>query len=1156
MDISSAPGMSLLTHVYKHIPEGIAIFSPQGECLQVNPAFCRLLDYEEEELKRCLNIQQLADSWLYQQQKDTIERRLMRRDQETIWLSLQASRYPDAPDQPLEYLVLYASEIADREEEDLYTMVARNASNVISVSLPDGTINYVSPSIKKMLGYEPYEVMNSKRMEYYHEQDAKDMLQPGLMYNDSKTFIRRAKHKDGHYLWIEVFTQTMHNANGEVERILSIAQDVTKRKAQEDIVSRAHKLAQIGAWDWDMVNNRIHFSKDIRRIFGNVMKPVELDTDSYMSTIHPDDAERVMKCILDALHEGTNGEALYRIVLPGNVQKVVQAYWEVIIDKASGAPLQIIGIVQDVTASHQMSEQLRQSEHNYRLITENSLDMISRHHDDQAFTFRYVSPASMIILGYEPEELIGSSCYELLHPEDIDKARRFLEEIKGKGSQHDTIIFRYRHKKGHYVWFETLSRYAYNEQEGSYGYTSISRDITERKYLEMVLRDSEYRYRSLFENNPSGVCAMDLKGHFLSVNSSLEEITGFSRHELIGRRIFNFFSAEDLGKIRHHARMAARGVPQTYEISVPRKDGSFFPADVINVPIMADTEVIGLYGIITETTRLKEYISQIEKLGNERALILDSVSEGIFSVDAEGDGIFINRAGAEMLGLVMQQPDGQGLYSSHGWNQALYDVDILNEQSPIIQAIRQGTPHQVEETIFWKNDGSSFLAAYRVTPVYEQGEYRGTVIVFRDITDEKEILRAKESAEKADRAKSEFLSVMSHELRTPMNGIMGMTGLLADTELDEQQRSYLEIVMNSSETLLQLLNEILDFSKAEAGMLTLESEPFETTRVLDSVAELFRVRASEKGTELTVEVASEVPDVLVGDAGRIRQILINLVGNAVKFTEEGQINVSVRALERSEGQTDHPGEIWLEFAVQDSGIGIALHQQHLLFQPFSQLHPVWNRKYGGTGLGLSICKKLVELMEGSIGVISDENQGALFRFVLKLGTVTADQMDDSTNQVPDILLSESRLLTAAGSDTTEHIPELRILIAEDHPSNQRVLLSMLHREGYTAELVMNGEEAVQACLDKTYDLIFMDVQMPGMNGLEASQIIRGHFSNEQTPIIIGVTAFARQEDRERCLNAGMHNFVSKPVMNSELQRVLQESADMLRLRRPVIDPQL
>ncbi|WP_458119918.1 PAS domain S-box protein [Paenibacillus sp. Z6-24] len=1156
MDISSAPGMSLLAHIYKHTPQGIAVFSPQGECLQVNPAFCRLLDYEEDELKQFLNIQKLADSWLYQQQNDTLERRLMRRDQNTIWLSLQASRYPDVPEQDMEYLVLYASEIADREEEDLYTMVARNSSSIISVSLPDGTINYVSPSIKKVLGYEPYEVMNSKRMEYYHEQDAQDMLKPGHMYNDSKTFIRRARHKEGHYLWIEVFTQTMHNASGEVERILSIAQDVTKRKAQEDIISRAHKLAQIGAWDWDMVNNRIHFSRDIRRIFGNVMKPVELNTDSYMSTIHPDDAERVMKCILDAVRDGTNGEALYRIVLPGDIQKVVQAYWEVITDKVSGQPLQIIGIVQDVTAGHQMSEQLRQSEHNYRLITENSLDMISRHYDDQEFTFRYVSPASMIILGYEPEELIGRSCYEFLHPEDVDKAHQFLEEIKGKGSQHDTIIFRYRHKKGHYIWFETVSRYAYNEQEGSYGYTSVSRDITERKYLEMVLRDSEYRYRSLFENNPSGVCAMDLKGHFLSVNSSLEEITGFSRHELIGRRIFSFFSAGDLEKITHHARMAARGVPQTYEISVPRKDGSFFPADVINVPIMADTEVIGLYGIITETTRLKQYISQIEKLGNERALILDSVSEGIFSVDAEGRGIFINRAGAEMLGLTIPQQEGQGLYNADGWNQALYDVDILNEQSAIIQAIKQGTPHQAQETIFWKNDGSSFLATYRVTPVYEQGEYRGTVIVFRDITDEKEILRAKESAEKADRAKSEFLSVMSHELRTPMNGIMGMTGLLADTELDEQQRSYLEIVMNSSETLLQLLNEILDFSKAEAGMLTLEPAPFETTRVLDSVAELFLIRASEKGNELTVEIGPQVPEMLVGDSGRIRQILINLVGNAVKFTEQGQIKVSVRALERSEGQSDHPEEIWLEFAVQDTGIGIALHQQHLLFQPFSQLHPVWNRKYGGTGLGLSICKKLVELMEGSIGVFSDENQGAMFRFVLKLGIVPSHQQDEADKQQPvSIHAGGHTVRTAAVSITTE-MPELRILIAEDHPSNQRVMLSMLQREGYTADLVMNGEEAVQACLAKTYDLIFMDVQMPGMNGLEASEMIRGHFTDEQTPLIIGVTAFARHEDRERCLAAGMHNFISKPIIGSELQRVLQESIAMLRLRRPIRDPQL
>ncbi|WP_411345342.1 PAS domain S-box protein [Paenibacillus sp. WLX1005] len=1146
MDTGCAPDMSLLIHIYRHIPTGIAVFSPQGDCLYVNPALCALLDEEEGRLRTRLNEQQLAPIWLNNRQEEVVERRMLRGDRQPIWLSLHASFYPEQSDVPLQYMILYAEEITEQPEpisQNLYSLVTQHGAGIVAISSPDGEVLYASSSIRNVLGYEPEEVVGTSYTLYCHlDEQAPEQER---LQQVERTFIRRIRHKDGHDVWLEGFVQRLDEEKGKQSRILCILQDVTLRKTQEDIVSRAHRMARIGAWDWDMTAGKIHFSEDVLRIFGHVMKPVEYTADAYLSTIHPDDLEYVSECLNRALALGESGANTYRIVLPDDVQKTVQTRWEVITDKQTGKPLQIIGIAQDVTEQYMMSEQLRISEHNYRMITDHSLDLISRHLDDEACTFLYASPASLTLLGYQPEEMVGEACFDHVHPDDINKLRAYVEHIRTLDSHHsDTLVFRYRHKNGNYVWFETLSRYMYNEQEKRYTYTAVSRDITERKYLEMVLRDSEHRYRSLFENNPSGVCAVDLDGHFLSVNSSLEELTGYSRHELIGMRVFSFFSKSDTRKIRYHADLARQGVPQMYEVSILRKDGSLFSADVVNVPIMSETKVIGLYGIVTETTELKRYIHMIEKLGNERALILDSVSEGIFSVDADGKGIFINRTGAEMLGLNMYQLDEQDQAGQPEWHKGYYNFDVLNEQSPIIQAIRQSKPHLEQETVFWKSDGSSFLAAYRVTPVYEQGEQRGAVIVFRDITDQKEILRAKESAERADRAKSEFLSVMSHELRTPMNGIIGMTGLLADTELDEQQHSYLDIVINSSETLLQLLNEILDFSKVEAGMLTLEAEPFQMAVMLDHVAELFLLRATEKQNVLTLNIDPDLPELLLGDEGRIRQILVNLVGNAVKFTEQGQITVSVRPLSREEGQTSCQKDIWLEFAVSDTGIGIATEQQHLLFQPFSQLHPVWNRKYGGTGLGLSICRKLVELMGGTIDVISQENQGSTFRFVLKLETLqpVIPDLPDIVNRLAE---QEASILVAEDS-----FAELRILIAEDHPSNQRVLTSMLQRLGCTADMVVNGLEAVRLATEQTYDLILMDVQMPEMNGIEATQRILQHYAQtlDAEPRIVGITAFARLEDRQRCLEAGMHDFVSKPIMNAELRRVLEECSQLVASR--------
>lgn len=1138
---ASIPEESVLAHMYANIPEGIAIFSAQGKCVQANPALCQILKYEESELRNLLTIWNVADEWLTDKNKsitqtEKVERRWMNADYVPVWLSIQVSYIFSDTEQHLQYMMMYINVVKDREAEDLYSMIVRNSSSIVSVSGADGNIQYVSPSIKKILGYEPSEMISRMRMEYYHEEDAQEMYQPGNMYADDRTFIRRVKHKDGHYIWLEIFTQLMRNDQGEVEKVLAIAQDVTKQKSEEDIIAHAHRMALLGAWNWDLKENTIHFSKDIRRIYEKSIKAVENNLDSYLAVVHPEDMEQVKHCIEKAIHQKTSEELRYRILLPDNVQKVLHGYWEAILDKETQEPLQLIGLAQDITEHYLISEQLRESEQKYRMITENTLDMISRHADDECSTFLYVSPACYHILGYDVEEMVGTPGYSHVHEEDLARFIQFLQGVREQKNVKETVVFRCRHKKGHYVWLETTSRYIYNPSGNVYGYTAVSRDITERKHLEMVLQDNEHRYRSLFENNPSGVCAVDLEGHFISVNSSLEEITGYSRYDLIGQPIMSLFEESSLDRMIHHARLARQGIPQTYELNVYRQDGSLFPANITNVPIVANGEVIGLYGIVTEITELKQYIHQIERLSNERSLILNAVSEGIFSIDSEGKGMFINHAGAMMLGLDIEDSLSDSTRTNQIRNWGVQDDDVLGEESSIIQAIRQGKPNQEEETVFWKKDGSSFITAYQVTPVIDQGEQRGAVIVFRDITGEKEIIRAKESAERADRAKSEFLSVMSHELRTPMNGIIGMSGLLADTELDEQQQSYLDIVSSSSETLLHLLNEILDFSKVEAGKMTLNTEAINLRLILSNVKELFAFKAQEKQLKLLFEIDESIPEWFIGDAGRIRQVLVNLVGNAIKFTETGSVEVRIRPLEREEGQSATYENLWLEFSVKDTGIGIPIHQQSQLFQPFSQLHPVFNRKYGGTGLGLSICKKLVELMGGSIDVNSDENMGAEFYFVLKLEV--SSELNDMTT-IPleiDRIPSDSELLEN-GLDVHEYYP-MRILVAEDYIANQKVLLAMLSKYGYEPDLVTDGQQAVQYATEHHYDLIFMDVQMPVMNGIEATQKIHDHYTSEEMPIIIGVTAFARKEDRDRCLNAGMSDFISKPVINADLQRVL------------------
>jgi PAS domain S-box-containing protein len=789
----------------------------------------------------------------------------------------------------------------------------------------------------------------------------------------------------------------------------------------------------------------------------------------------------------------------------------------------------------DMAEGNEANRKLPESERLLRVIGEYAQDVITYSTVDGRCS--YVSQSAYSALGYTPQELIamGTDIREL-----FDIPPNLLT-----GSLDGGMLFesRVKHRDGTYRWFETtVNRVA--AQEGENGaeemLLSIGRDITERKQMEERLRDSERRYKSLFEYNPSSIYAFDSDGGLSSFNLQLLDLTGYSSEELQAIQFQQLIHEDDRQQAERMLAVTMSGHPVRFEARMVRKDGEVIACGVTNVPIVVDGQVVGAYGIASDIRERKQYIEQIERLSYRHSLILGSISEGLYMLDQEGRAIFLNPAAERMLGYGLEEFIGRCSHDVIHHTRA-DGTPYTRESNPITRTIADGLARSMNDEVFWRKDGTSFLVEYRVNPIIDDGRIVGAVVVFNDVTGEREIRAAKENAERADRAKSEFLAMMSHEIRTPMNGILGMTDLLLETDLTEEQQEYAEIIHSSGETLLRILNDILDFSKIEAGKLVLEDELFDLPGTIAMTIDLFKPRAEQKGLDLVCTVAPDVPGAVVGDATRFRQVLTNLVGNAIKFTESGSVNVSVDVRQGAQGAGDKESKL-LRITVEDTGIGIPADKLKHLFQSFSQLHPALSRTYGGTGLGLAITKRLVELMGGVIAVDSIEGEGSTFRFEMELhGELCASVGDQGSEAGLPMNRARAVWQPLPHARNTEQAQAdaggLRILLAEDHPVNQQLFLRVLDRLGYTADVVQNGVEAVEAILKQPYNLVFMDIQMPVMDGIKATGLIRQLLPENKLPVIVALTAHARREDRDMCLSAGMDDYISKPIQMDEVCRV-------------------
>jgi PAS domain S-box-containing protein len=679
-------------------------------------------------------------------------------------------------------------------------------------------------------------------------------------------------------------------------------------------------------------------------------------------------------------------------------------------------------------------------------------------------------------------------------------------------------------------------------QDAIIGYLLIGTDNTARKQAEEALLQAGALQSAIFNSANFSSIATDAKGVIQIFNVGAERMLGYTAAEVMNKITPADISdpqeliarAQDLTAELATPIMpgfealvfkASRGIEDIYELTYIRKDGSRFPA-VVSVTALRDAQgaIIGYLLIGTDNTARK-LVEEEQKKSDQRLRdqqfytrsLIESNIDAIMTTDPAGIITDVNKQMEALTGSTRDELIGAPFKDCF--------TDPARAEAGIKRVLVEKSITDYELTARAR-DGKQTVVSYNATTFYDRNrKLQGVFAAARDVTERKrvevELQQAKAAAESASRAKSEFLASMSHEIRTPMNAIMGIADLLAKTPLNPEQDKYVQIFRRSGDNLLNLINDILDLSKVESSQLDLKQTDFSLADHLEKVIEMVAPRAHEKGLALTCEIATGVANDLVGDPTRLRQVLLNLLGNAIKFTEAGSVSLKV------ESDGDHTVPTALRFTVTDTGIGIAQDKLARVFERFTQADSSTTRRFGGSGLGLTISRRLVELMGGRIWVESEIDKGSMFAFA------TPFQASQAGN----------RPLTApAGADPEAPLPPLRILMAEDSPDNCTITLAYLEDTPYRITVAETGVIACQLFMAGAFDLVLMDRQMPAMDGLTATRTIRAwEKANGRTPTpIIALTASALKGDRETCLAAGCTAYLTKPIKQDVLLRAIRD----------------
>jgi len=1064
-----------------------------------------------------------------------VECRIVRPDGEIRHLTCQGEVQRNEAGQPVR-VIGTTLDITERKraEDDLYQ--SRQMVQFILDNIPqrvfwkDRNSRYLgcNRAFADDAGFrDPAEIIGKSDFELSWKSSAEGFCADDKLVMEQKSpklnFEEQMSRPDGSAQWNRVNKMPLCGRDGHVIGVLGTYEDITERRRAEQALREsearlreAQRLAKVGSWNWAAETDTISLSEERSRIGGFDPKPREISATELEKLYTAESWARLKVLADNAWQTGAAYEVDLQTVRADGTTRWITARGEAARD-ATGRVVQLRGTTQDITDRKHAEEELRASEQRYRLLFERNVAAVycstieGRMLDCNGEFAR--------ILGYgSRQQALALDARNLYYHRE--SRAEFIQELEA----HKTVQaeLRLRRQDGSPVWVIAKSSLVEHADGTPPSIEGTFIDITERKMAEQALEESEKRFRTLFENATVGLYRTTPDGRILMANPALLRMLGYETlDELACRDLEKSGFEPSYPRDVFREQIERDGEVTGLEAAWQRRDGSaMFVRESARAIRGEHGEVLYYDGIVEDVTQRKWAQDALRNSEERYRQLFERNLAGVFRATMDGKILDCNQASARVLGygsreelLSVPMPElfadpADGI-AAH--DRLLREKTLTNFDVPL---------KRKDGSVVWILENASLIA--NGDPPYVEG-------TFIDISErrqaEQEMRKAKEAAEAASRAKSDFLANMSHEIRTPLNGIMGMTDLVLDSHLDPQQRDDLKTVRESADSLLGIVNNILDFSKIEARQLDMDRAEFNLKDNVNETLKAFYLLAGQKQLELACHFHPGLPATVVGDPLRLRQILVNLIGNAIKFTERGKVVVRVEKLSES------AKEAAFHMSVSDTGVGIPSDKQEAIFEAFVQADTSSTRRFGGTGLGLTIANQLVGLMGGRMWVESALGKGSTFHFTVHLGLSGAPE--ECRGGGGSATLGEAR-------------QRLRILVVEDNPVGLLLAMRLLEKRGHSTVPAASGRQALAALEQQDFDLVLMDVQMPDLNGFEATAAIREkeRLTGAHLPII-AVTAHAMEGDRERCLAAGMDGYVTKPIQVEELFAAIGNLADGL-----------